>query len=507
MPRQVTVKQGDTLNSLAKSLGFNSYQEAGATGFKSGNPNLIYPNEVITFNNAPDAPAPAPAMPAPSSVGLPAELANLEKPFDLASTGLANYSVNDVENQALDELIRNARTGADRSISERDIRNKNIRVFQNQIDGINKVYDSLVMGAEADGQDRLGQGRAISNRQGLVGSNRGEAQRQNIVAKNADIIAQIQGERAFKVNSILGQAQQQALNEIAAEKAAKRQSAADYLTYISMQDQRRDKNLNATLGSMITQEITLDEIGEEGLQQLSEALRVSPDVIRTTYQSLLPKEDPKGLEFFDLSEGEARFAYNPVTGKVEEIASRTKTFAPNKWSAGGGAVNRAGQATVGNGSGPRKKGVETVDVLTFEEFKNTPQAKAYLEANKKPSNFVGPVKSNDALLKELYEKQVLQLEQQTGRVSNVNLGGLTAGNRRDLAQVGLLNGADSNRQSFFLNLPAGIRDQIQRGVAAGAISPTDLTIEEMQAVLDSQQTNKSSSSSSNSGGGGDLFDF
>ena len=57
---QYTVKSGDTLSAIGKQFGID-YK--GITGFKSGNPNLIYPGEVLTIPGgeaAPPAPAPTP---------------------------------------------------------------------------------------------------------------------------------------------------------------------------------------------------------------------------------------------------------------------------------------------------------------------------------------------------------------------------------------------------------------------------------------------------------------
>lgn len=51
MPVKYTVKKGDTLNEIAQQHGFSDYKQAGITGFKSGNPDLIYPDEELTIGN------------------------------------------------------------------------------------------------------------------------------------------------------------------------------------------------------------------------------------------------------------------------------------------------------------------------------------------------------------------------------------------------------------------------------------------------------------------------
>lgn len=44
-----TVKPGDTLNKIASQYGFGSYKQADITGYRSGDPNKIYPGEVLTI--------------------------------------------------------------------------------------------------------------------------------------------------------------------------------------------------------------------------------------------------------------------------------------------------------------------------------------------------------------------------------------------------------------------------------------------------------------------------
>lgn len=51
MAFQYTVKKGDTLNSIANQYGFRNYKDAGISSVKSGNFDLIAPDEVITLNN------------------------------------------------------------------------------------------------------------------------------------------------------------------------------------------------------------------------------------------------------------------------------------------------------------------------------------------------------------------------------------------------------------------------------------------------------------------------
>ncbi len=57
MATTYTVKEGDTLNGISQKYGFKSYKDAGITGYKSGNPDLIRTGEVLTIGKVPSSPA------------------------------------------------------------------------------------------------------------------------------------------------------------------------------------------------------------------------------------------------------------------------------------------------------------------------------------------------------------------------------------------------------------------------------------------------------------------
>jgi len=61
MPQSYTVKGGDNLSKIAKQFGVK-YQDI--SGYRSGNPNLIFPGEVLNIPGGAPAPAQAPAAPA-----------------------------------------------------------------------------------------------------------------------------------------------------------------------------------------------------------------------------------------------------------------------------------------------------------------------------------------------------------------------------------------------------------------------------------------------------------
>lgn len=496
MATKVKVKKGDTLNDLAISAGFSNYKEADASGFRSGNPDLIYEGEEISFGGTPKG-----AAPVNQDLGAMADNTD-SKGFDFKGTGIGDFSVSDAENDALDQLINNSRTGATGDVDESEIRRKNLELFQGQIDSVNQIYDSLVAGEEIQGAGRLGSGRAIAGRQGLVGSQRGETQRQNIVARNSDIMQSIQAERAYKINQILGEAQKQSLAEIQAEQAAKRQSASDYLSYLGVQDERREKNMKAALGSLISQGFSLEDLAPDDLAEFAKNLKVSGDTLRSTYESLKTTEDP---EYFNLSEGQSRYVIDPKTGEAKLVASKGKTYAPKGGSSGSGS---------GSGSGSTG-GDDYIDVLSYDEFKATPEAQALIEEaqNQARQSFV-PEKREE-ILKAAYEKQIAEIEGTTGKKANdgsanidnsPSLSNLTTAKKSALEQA-QLSGGSGNAQTYYLNTPSGFQQFYAREVASGK-GKTNASLEDIDAAYSAWYAKENGDSEGGSSGGDeDIFNF
>ena len=104
-----TVKAGDTLSSIGASQGVDWKS---ITGYKSGNPNLIYPGEVLSWGGSnPTAATPSSAAPSSSNTGTPAPTSSAALTNELTAFDKAAQNPIDVYNSALENLgISDART-------------------------------------------------------------------------------------------------------------------------------------------------------------------------------------------------------------------------------------------------------------------------------------------------------------------------------------------------------------------------------------------------------------
>lgn len=81
MAETYTVQKGDTLNAIAQRYGFKNYKEAGITGYRSGNADLIYAGEKLTIGGAK---APTATQPSTANSGTAAEIINQNQDDDIA---------------------------------------------------------------------------------------------------------------------------------------------------------------------------------------------------------------------------------------------------------------------------------------------------------------------------------------------------------------------------------------------------------------------------------------
>lgn len=106
-------------------------------------------------------------------------------------------------------------------IDETAIRKQKESELQAQIDAINAVYADRKREEMTKGQGRLGSGRALQARSGLIGSDFGAAQTENISQLNREQEQSVENERLALVNQLLSGAQKSAADEIAAKRLAK----------------------------------------------------------------------------------------------------------------------------------------------------------------------------------------------------------------------------------------------------------------------------------------------
>lgn len=136
--------------------------------------------------------------------------------------------------------------------------------MQGQIDAIEQVYAGLITSANREGENRLGRTRAISARGGLIGSPRGEAQRENTAAYNSEIVGNIKARMANEIAAVLDRIDTRANERIDEERTRIEGDREEYLAQLAKnrQEAREDAKILAQGG------VQLDELDDADIQDL-----------------------------------------------------------------------------------------------------------------------------------------------------------------------------------------------------------------------------------------------
>jgi hypothetical protein len=156
-----------------------------------------------------------------------------------------------------------------------------------------------------------------------------------------------------------------AQDQITAKRLAKSEGSQAYLQYLSGSGDRKAKKLETIANALLLQSVDPMSLDKTELENIAKGYGVTTNDIINSYlgrKETKEKEDAEALAegAFNLSEGQARYQYNPETGQVEEVASKGKTYAPKT----GGTVDTGG--AVYNGkvlTSSQKTAVDNLDAV------------------------------------------------------------------------------------------------------------------------------------------------
>ena len=221
----------------------------------------------------------------------------------------------------------------DTDVDEDAINRATLKMFQDQIDATNQVYDQLLGEARLEGEGRIGSQRAIAARGGLLGSDFAGSQKARVQDFNTDQQRSIQAERTAAIGAILGTARQTAQEEIANRRAARQQGAENWLDYIANSQQNRLNNINSVAQAFLAQGINPTEMDETEIAAIASEIGAQPADIITAYQANQAEGGADG-DFGFMSTSGGIFRTDPATGEA--------VFIP---SGGGGTTGAGGTIT------------------------------------------------------------------------------------------------------------------------------------------------------------------
>jgi hypothetical protein len=310
-------------------------------------PSPVKANPILTKVTQPTAPAIPAAAPTPA----PATQTNTNAstPAQVYGADLATYTPDEYDTAVSELISTNKKLSSETVSPEKTYRDK-LRLYQKEIDAINRLYAQKISEERVAGQNRLGQGRAIQARSGILGSDFASAQNDTIGTYNTELMGGIQAEQSAKVNALLGQARKDAIDEVAAKNAAKKEGAESYLKYLGEQATRRATKLDNFLASIGDTDLT--KVSPTNLAEVAKSYGITVDELKTRAKEVkdtadqaaakLELETRKSEAEIDkinadiasgklITLGEGSTLYNTETG---ETFKNPKTYAPSEGTGG-----------------------------------------------------------------------------------------------------------------------------------------------------------------------------
>lgn len=175
-------------------------------------------------------------------------------------------------------------------IEQQNIRDQMRKQVQAQIDAINQAYKELLQQERQQGQERLGQTRALAARSGTLMSDTGQAHLAKTQQFNASQQKMLEAEKAAKVASILENADRRAEQKIEAERQRAMGNYEKYLNYLkdTVETARKDVATLADAG------ISLDRLkqNKDYYKQFLEETGMPENIFDLYYEANMPETNP-----------------------------------------------------------------------------------------------------------------------------------------------------------------------------------------------------------------------
>lgn len=185
--------------------------------------------------------------------------------------------------------------------------------IQRQLDSIDASAATQLAEANVRGAGRLGQGRSINARSGVLGSDMGARRSGDIESMNAQERAAIEQWRGAQKAAVYDKANQRAADLIAAERDRAMQNADTYTKFLAQKQEeaRQDMKTLATSG------LDLGSLSDQEYQQLLDQSGYgSSFLFDAAYNANLPKAQQKDYTYMNLGNGKV-IRYDKAGGEPQ----------------------------------------------------------------------------------------------------------------------------------------------------------------------------------------------
>jgi hypothetical protein len=207
--------------------------------------------------------------------------------------------------------------------TEEDIARRMRKLFRNEINATNRVYDDLLRDERLAGQGRLGTATARAARGGLLGSNMGDAQYDNMSQYNFAEQRQIQNERMAKIGAIEGTMRKAVADELERKRIARKEGTESLIAYHTADKTRRAENAQLAARTILAQGLDAKTMTEDELNAIGKQAGLSAKDIILAYSDLQAASETEALKTRKTEAEISKIEADIASGKFKTIGEGT----------------------------------------------------------------------------------------------------------------------------------------------------------------------------------------
>lgn len=188
--------------------------------------------------------------------------------------------------------------------------------YQQQIDAISAVYSDIFAKEELAGQGREAQGRSVSVRSGLAGSDFATANKERVVSGNKAIMSSLQNEKEAKLASIWSKIDEETTRRIENEKNTALSNQRDYMAQRQTNLDKQEKTAKEAVANLARNGQTWENIDPADKDNIKNLTGLDDVNLKFFWDANVPQSEKTEWQFAWKGDTMVKYGVDPTTGKM-----------------------------------------------------------------------------------------------------------------------------------------------------------------------------------------------
>lgn len=187
------------------------------------------------------------------------------------------------QKQAQENFLKMYGADANQEIDPNKIYQDKLKLYQEQINAIEKVYSDKLNQARIEGQGRIESRKFSQGRSGQIGSGTGEAGLNAVQSANTDIENSILNEKSAAISAIFSKVRSSAEEDAKAKTEAKKKGAEALLKFYDEAPAKRQARVSALVKQLLENNVT--ELSNEEIAKITDGLGITKEQLISEWES------------------------------------------------------------------------------------------------------------------------------------------------------------------------------------------------------------------------------